>query len=82
VRRTICSALLAGLATALLVAQTGASAAPIPAADTFTHSQNMHPMGFSARANTAEPFTANSDLAFSGGWPSRATTTGSDHRHP
>jgi hypothetical protein len=36
------------------------------AVSTFTYTQNMHPMGFSARENTISPFTANSDLAFWG----------------
>jgi hypothetical protein len=44
-----------------------ASAEPIEdAVATFDYSQNMHPMGFSARENTASPFTANSDIAFWG----------------
>jgi hypothetical protein len=36
------------------------------AVSTFTYTQNMHPMGFSARENTTSPFTANSDIAFWG----------------
>ena len=36
------------------------------AVSTFTYTQNMHPLGFSARENTASPFTANSDIAFWG----------------
>jgi hypothetical protein len=43
-----------------------AAAAPIPAVSSFTHTKNMHAMGFSARGNTISPFTANSDLAFWG----------------
>jgi hypothetical protein len=43
-----------------------ASAAPLDAVSSFTYTKNMHPMGFSARENTANPFTANSDLAFWG----------------
>jgi hypothetical protein len=67
VRRTMRIAVLLASVTALLAAPTSASAAEVPAASTFTHSQNMHPMGFSARANTTQPFTANSDLAFRDG---------------
>ena len=51
---------------AVLAVPLAASAAPIPAASTFTYSKNMHPLGFSPRANTISPFTANSDLAFRG----------------
>ncbi len=52
---------------AALVLPAGGAAAPFEAVSTFTYSQNMHPLGFSPRANTAEPaFTANSDLAFWG----------------
>ena len=36
------------------------------AVSTFDFTQNMHPLGFSARGNTASPFTANSDIAFWG----------------
>ena len=36
------------------------------AVSTFAFTQNMHPLGFSARENTASPFTANSDIAFWG----------------
>jgi hypothetical protein len=43
-----------------------ASATPPDAVSTFTYTKNMHPKGFSARENTASPFTANSDLAFWG----------------
>lgn len=63
-RRTMRMAVLLASITALLALPSGAVAAEIPAASTFTHSQNMHPMGFSPRANTTSPFTANSDLAF------------------
>jgi hypothetical protein len=57
---------LVGSIAALLTMPSSAQAADVPAASTFAHSQNMHPMGFSPRANTTEPFTANSDLAFRG----------------
>ncbi len=52
---------------AAFVLPAGGAAAPFEAVSTFTYSQNMHPLGFSPRANTPEPaFTANSDLAFWG----------------
>jgi hypothetical protein len=38
------------------------------AVSTFDFTQNMHPMGFSARENTNSPFTANSDIAFWGNY--------------
>jgi LVIVD repeat-containing protein len=60
-------AIALSLLAAVLVAAPTASARPLDAVSTFTYSQNMHPLGFSARANTSEPnFTANSDLAFWG----------------
>lgn len=55
---------LAAMTLALLAVPLGASASPIDAAATFTYTQNMHPLGFSARENTTSPFTANSDIAF------------------
>jgi hypothetical protein len=64
VRRTMRMAVLLASIAALLALPSGAVAAEVPAASTFTHSQNMHPTGFSPRANTTNPFTANSDLAF------------------
>ena len=46
-----------------------ALASPVgDAVSTFAYTQNMHPMGFSARENTASPFTANSDFAFWGNY--------------
>lgn len=36
------------------------------AVSTFSYTQNMHALGFSERANTISPFTANSDIAFWG----------------
>src|SRR3972149_7233086 len=42
------------------------------AVSTFTYTQNMHPLGFSARENTASPFTANSDFAFWGNYAYRS----------
>ena len=36
------------------------------AVSTYEYTQNMHPMGYSPFPNTISPFTANSDLAFSG----------------
>lgn len=38
------------------------------AVSTFSYTQNMHPMGYSARENTTSPFTANSDIAFWGNY--------------
>lgn len=64
--RMIRSALAAILVTGGLAVAAPASAAPLGAVATFTYTQNMHPIGFSARGNTASPFTANSDLAFWG----------------
>ncbi len=63
-RRTMRMAVFLASIAALLSLPAGAVAAEVPAASTFTNSQNMHPMGFSPRANTTSPFTANSDLAF------------------
>ncbi|HYY79393.1 MAG TPA: hypothetical protein VFD04_09455 [Actinomycetes bacterium] len=60
--RTIRIGALLALVAALLALPVDASAAPFPTV--FTYSQNMHPLGFSPRANTVSPFTANSDLAF------------------
>lgn len=66
-RSLILAALLALGLLALAVAPVRATP---PAADeataTFDSTQNMHPLGFSARESTASPFTANSDLAFRG----------------
>jgi hypothetical protein len=63
-------AIRCAIATAMVIGSLGtgtpASAAPIDAVSTFQYSQNMHPMGFSARGNTESPFTANSDIAFWG----------------
>jgi hypothetical protein len=59
-------ALIVGSVALLVAAAPAATAAPVPAASTFTHTTNMHPMGFSERENTASPFTANSDIAFWG----------------
>src|SRR5262245_393584 len=65
VRRSARLALTAAFAAGILVVANPASAEPIEdAVTTFDHSQNMHPMGFSARENTETPFTANSDIAF------------------
>src|SRR5918995_4644827 len=60
--------LFAGVAAALALPLSGA-AGPFDAVSTYTYSQNMHPLGYSPRANTTDPFTANSDLAF---WGDRA----------
>ena len=65
-RRPIRITVLVASIVAVLAVPLAASAAPIPAASTFTYSKNMHPLGFSPRANTISPFTANSDLAFRG----------------
>jgi hypothetical protein len=64
VPRTIRIGALLALVAALLALPVGALAAPFPTV--FTYSPNMHPLGFSPRANTVSPFTANSDLAFQG----------------
>jgi hypothetical protein len=62
--RFIVPALLAALVLVfpLMATAAGETAPPGP----FSHSRNMHFLGFSPKANTAEPFTANSDLAFRG----------------
>jgi hypothetical protein len=52
--------------TAALVLATAAPSAAAPPFDAFTHTNNLHPQGFSPRENTNSPFTANSDLAFWG----------------
>jgi hypothetical protein len=64
--RTIRSALAAVLVIGGLAFAAPASAAPPDAVSTFTYTNNMHPLGFSARGNTTSPFTANSDIAFWG----------------
>ncbi len=56
--------LMAAVAVVLLVPQV--TFAATPPVSTFTYTSNMHPLGFSERTNTANPFTANSDLAFWG----------------
>jgi hypothetical protein len=58
-------AVLLSSAVGLLAFSTAASAVP-PPTSTFTFTNNMHPLGFSPRANTQSPFTANSDIAFWG----------------
>jgi hypothetical protein len=58
--------LIATVSTVALVFPLAGAAGPIEAVSTFTYSQNMHALGFSARENTVSPFTANSDLAFWG----------------
>jgi hypothetical protein len=62
---------------AVLAAPLRASAAPFPTS--FTSTKNMHPLGFSPRANTASPFTANSELVFWAGSPSRQLRRLPDH---
>jgi hypothetical protein len=57
---------IAGTAALLLAAMPASAAPPPPFASAYTYSDNMHPLGLSARANTQSPFTANSDLAFWG----------------
>src|SRR6266511_2665197 len=64
-RRIRTLAVLLGSALGLLAFSSAAPAA-IPVTSTFTYTSNMHPLGFSARANTQSPFTANSDIAFWG----------------
>jgi hypothetical protein len=51
----------------MLVLATAAGAQTPPPVDTFTYTKNLHPLGFSPFPNSAaNPFTANSDLAFRG----------------
>jgi LVIVD repeat-containing protein len=64
-RRTFQMCVLVACIGALLAIPAAASAAD-PPWSTFTYTNNMHPLGFSARENTNSPFTANSDLAFWG----------------
>jgi len=54
------------MATFVLLPATAAAEPVEDAVSTFTYTNNMHPLGFSARENTNSPFTANSDLAFWG----------------
>src|ERR687892_2334573 len=66
IQRTVLVGIVAGL-----VATPGAASAQIPAVSTFTYTQNMHPLGFSAREipldNTVPGSGSfNSDLAFWG----------------
>ncbi|MFG1702625.1 LVIVD repeat-containing protein [Nonomuraea sp. M3C6] len=61
--------LLAAAAGLILLLPQTALADHVEAASTFTTSKNMHAIGFSPKANTITPFTANSDLAF---WRNRA----------
>jgi hypothetical protein len=56
---------IAGVAAMVLTAAP-ALADPPPVFSAYTYTNNMHPLGFSARGNTTTPFTANSDLAFWG----------------
>jgi len=64
--RTIRCALAALLVVGALTVARPASAAPLDVVSTFDYTRNMHAMGFSARENSTNPFTANSDLAFWG----------------
>ena len=67
--RTRAGQLFIWLVLLALTAMPFGAAALTPAEEatsTFTYSQNMHAMGFSARENTTSPFTANSDIAFWG----------------
>src|ERR671918_527021 len=61
-RRSIRMGLVAGVAALVLLPQ--AAAAQIPAVSSFDYTQNMHPMGHSARIPVGGRF--NSDLAFWG----------------
>jgi len=50
-----------------VVAPSAALAQAPPPVETYTYTQNLHPLGFSPFPNSAaNPFTANSDLAFRG----------------
>lgn len=72
------AAAIASTAALLVTAAPAMSAAQEPPpTSTFTYTSNMHPLGFSARENTASPFTANSDLAFWGRPHTTGTTTDS-----
>jgi hypothetical protein len=64
--KTHMAALIVGSVAVLVTTASAAMAIPVPAASTFTHTTNMHPLGFSERENTTSPFTANSDIAFWG----------------
>ncbi|HET6952440.1 MAG TPA: hypothetical protein VFI47_18820 [Acidimicrobiales bacterium] len=65
-RRRSRLAVLAVVLAGSLALPIAADAQPLPAASTFAHTQNMHPLGDSPFPNTTSPFTANSDLAFRG----------------
>jgi hypothetical protein len=62
---------------ALLALSPPASADHIPLEREFQTSGNMHPVGFSPRGNTIDPFTANSDLACWRNLAFQGTTTAS-----
>ena len=66
-RRLVHILVLVAPTAALLALPIPASARHIPVESEFEHTDNMHLVGFSPRANTVDPFTANSGLAF---WPS------------
>ena len=55
---------LAVTTAALLALPLPALARHLPVESEFEHTDNMHLVGFAPRANTIDPFTANSDLAF------------------
>jgi hypothetical protein len=63
-KRFVPALVAAAVTTALAAAP--AMADPPPVFSAYTYTDNMHPLGFSPRANTQNPFTANSDLAFWG----------------
>jgi hypothetical protein len=63
-RRLVRILVLLATTAALLALPLPASADHIPVESEFEHTDNMHLVGFSPRANTTDPFTANSDLAF------------------
>jgi hypothetical protein len=62
-RRLVRILVLLATTAALLALPLPASADHIPV-ESELHTDNMHLVGFSPRANTTDPFTANSDLAF------------------
>ena len=61
--------LLVGILVAGVLMSPGVASAQqrnAPPVASYTYTENMHPMGYSPMGNTISPFTANSDLAFSG----------------
>jgi hypothetical protein len=68
---------LVATTAALLALPLPASARHIPVESEFEHTDNMHLVGFSPRANTIDPSPPTATWPSGATWRSRATTTGS-----